>query len=97
MSLSDASLIILVLGIGWSMYRLHRDPTNSFNIIDLVMENGRVSRLAFAFLVSLVVTSWVLIRVARDGHLTDAIFAAYGAIWVAPVVAKLFSQPKDKP
>lgn len=93
MSASDAALLIFVLLIGWSLYRAQKDPTISFNLFDLIMENGRVSRIGFAFVVALFVTSWVLIRVARDGKMTDLLYAAYGAMWVAPIVAKLFSPP----
>lgn len=94
-SASDASLMIFTLIVGWSLYRAHKDPNTQFNLFDLIMERGRVSRIALAFLAALFVTSWVMIRVARDGHMSDLLFAAYGAMWVAPILAKLLgpSQP----
>ena len=92
MNASDASLLIFTLVVCWSLYRAHIQPDNSFNLFDLIMENGRVSRIGFGFIVALFVTSWVLIRVARDGHDgLDLLFAAYCTAWVAPIVAKLFS------
>jgi len=94
MNASDASLLIFTLVICWSLYRAHIKPDNSFNLFDLIMENGRVSRIGFGFIIALFVTSWVLIRVARDGHNgLDLLFAAYCTAWVAPIVAKLFSAP----
>ena len=90
--LYDAGFAIVMLLVVWSFYRAQRDPANSFNLFDLIMENGRVSRIGFAYLVGLLVTSWVLIRMAQDAQRSlDVVFSAYLASWVAPIVAKLFS------
>ena len=103
MRAADASLLIVALVVGWSLYRAHRNPEYSFNLFDLVMDNGRLSRLACVFMGSFVVTSWVVIRVAFDGKMTETLFAAYGAMWVAPIIAKLFAgqsiptPPTEKP
>jgi hypothetical protein len=91
-NITDAILGIFMLLITWSCYLAQKDPNISFNLFDLIMENGRVSRIGFGFVVALLVTSWVLVRVARDGKMSlDMLFAAYGTMWVAPIVAKLFS------
>ncbi len=94
--LYDAGFAIVLLLVVWSFYRAQRDPANSFNLFDLIMENGRVSRIGFAFLVCLLVTSWVLIKAASaDKHEElSTMFGAYGLMWVAPIVAKLFSPPQ---
>lgn len=99
MSASDAALLIFMLLLTWSFYRAHNDPDSDFNLLDLIMENKRVSRIGFGFVFALIVTSWVLILVARGGKMSlDIIFPAYLAAWVAPIVAKLFSQvpPAEK-
>ena len=94
-SLYDAAFAIIMLLVVWSFYKAQRDPDNRFNLFDLVMENGRVSRIGFAYLVGLLVTSWVLIRMADDkSRSLDVVFSAYLASWVAPIVAKLFSPPQ---
>jgi hypothetical protein len=92
---TDATLLIIALVIAWSFYRAHRNADFVFNVFDLIMENGRVSRIACAFLATLIVTSWVVVRLTLDGHLTEGLFTAYVAAWVAPIIAKLF-QPKPK-
>src|ERR1035437_11018088 len=92
--MSDAALGIILLLLLWSFYKAQRDPANNFNLFDLIMENGRVSRIGFAYLVGLLVTSWVLVRMAQNEQRSlDVVFSAYLAAWVAPIVAKLFSPP----
>jgi len=90
---SDAALLIIALVVAWSLYRAQRDETIQFNLLDLLVENGRVSKLACVFMGSFFVTSWVIIRVALDGKMTETLFAAYAAAWIIPVTAKLFSGP----
>lgn len=91
MNALDAALLIVALTVSWSLYRAHRSAAYSFDLIDLLIENGRVSKLACVFMGSFVVTSWAFIKVAVDGKMTEAIFLAYGGVWVAPILAKLFS------
>jgi hypothetical protein len=92
--LYNAAFAIVLLLLVWSFYRAQRDPANSFNLFDLIMENGRISRIGFAFLVALLVTSWVLVKMASNATRNlDVVFSAYLAAWVAPIVAKLFSPP----
>ena len=94
--LYNAAFAIVLLLIVWSFYRAQRDPANSFNLFDLILENGRVSRIGFAFLVALLVTSWVLVKMASNAQRDlDVVFSAYLAAWVAPIVAKLFSPPQS--
>ena len=94
MRAADASLLIIALVIAWSVYRAHRrndGAFENFNILDLLLENGRVSRLACAFMATLVVTSWIMVRLTLDGKMTEGYLIGYGGMWVAPIVAKLFT------
>jgi len=88
---ADAVLLIGMLALMWSFYKAQKNPAFSFDLFDLVMENGRLSKTAVAFMITLIVTSWVMLRLTLDGKLSDGIFMGYGAMWVAPLVAKLFS------
>ena len=94
MRAADGSLLIVSLVIAWSVYRAHRNPQNTFDVFDLVMEGGRLSRLACAFMATLFVTSWVVVRLTFDGKMTEGYFIGYGGMWVAPIIAKLFSTPQ---
>ena len=93
MRAADAALLIVALGVLWSLYRAHtgRGELRNFNLLDLLMQDGKVSRIACAFMTTLCVTSWILIRLAIDGKLTEGYYTAYGVMWVAPVVARMFS------
>lgn len=91
MRATDAALLIVSIVIAWSFIRAHRDKTNTFNLIDLLMENGRLSRIACAFMATLVVTSWVIVKLTIEAKLSEGLFTAYIAGWVAPIVAKLFN------
>ena len=98
MRATDAALLIVALVIAWSFYRAHKSDKGvflQFNLLDLLLENGRVSRIACAFMATLVVTSWVVIKLTIENKLTDVIFGAYLTAWVAPIVAKLFSPPSS--
>ena len=88
---ADAAMVIIALVIAWSFYRAHRNSAFSFNVFDLIMENGRLSRLACVFMGSFGVSSWIMMRLTIDGKMTEGLFMAYGGVWVAPIIAKLFS------
>lgn len=86
-----ALLAVIVAGVVVSFYRYHKKPGNMFNILDLLMENGRVSRLAAAFMMTLLVTSWVMIKLAVDGKMTEGYLMAFGGMWIAPIISKMFA------
>lgn len=89
-----AGLVLILLAV--SFWRLHQNPANEFNVFDLVMEGGRLSRIACVFLAVFLVASWIMVRLTLDGKMTDAYLLWYGGTFVAPVVAKLFGQPKQE-
>lgn len=94
--LPDAVAVIVILTVLVSFWRLHRDPDSTFNVFDLVMEGGRLSRIACVFIAAFFVASWIMVRLTLDGKMTDAYLLWYGGAFVAPVVAKLFGQPKQE-
>lgn len=84
-------LAMIAIGIAVSFYRYQKNPANTFNILDLLMENGRISRLALAFDAAVVVTAWIMLKLVVDGKMTEGYFAIYGGFWVAPILAKMFA------
>ena len=93
MRATDIAGIIFLILLVFSFWRMQRDPTNNFNLFDMVMDGGRLSRLACVFIGAFAVCSWVIVRLAIDGKMTEGYMTSYGAIFVAPIIAKLFSPP----
>ncbi len=80
-----------ILVVLFSFWRAHRTPGFDFNAFDIIMENGKVSKLALVFMVSFAVTTWVIINQEITHRLTDGTLGLYLGAWVAPIVAKMFA------
>jgi len=80
-----------------AFWRAHRKPGFEFNAFDLVMENGRVSRIGVAFMVVLGVTTWVFIDLQITGKMSEGYMTTYGLMWVAPLVAKVVFNKTEPP
>jgi hypothetical protein len=79
-----------------SLWRAHRSALLQFNLFDLITENGKVSKIAVSYMLVLGVTTWVIVWLTVRDKLTEGYFTAYGALWVAPLVAKVVFN-KDVP
>lgn len=90
-------LAVMVIGIGLSFWRAQRDPSFNFDAFDLIMEGGRVSKIAVAFMLVLAVTTWVIIDMQIKGTLTEGMFGLYGGMWVLPLVAKVVFNKTEMP
>lgn len=98
MRLPEAFGVVAILLVVWSLYRAHRSKALSdFNLFDLLMENGRASKLACAFWLAFGFYTWVLWRITIDGKMSEGYIAAYGLTWVAPIIAKMFAGPPAAP
>jgi len=86
--------LVLLLLVVWSIYNAHRDPGLSFNFFDLLMENGRLSKLSCMALGSWALHTWIMIDLEVSGKMTETYITTYGTIWVAPILLKLFA-PKE--
>ena len=84
-------LAIIAVIIGVSFYAMQKDANNQFNVLDLLMENGRTSRIAAAFNVALISTTWVFIKLSVDGKMTEGYMLTYGGMWVTPIISRMFS------
>lgn len=88
--------VVLTVAVLFSLYRAHHNKSmREFNIFDLIMENGRVSRLACVFLATWMVFTWAVIKTVLKGSSEG--LALYGTIWAVPMVARMFIQPPAKP
>lgn len=94
MRATDAALLIVALVVAWSFYRAHRNKDFVFNVFDLIMENEKVSKVSCLVMGAFVVHTWIMVRLTFDVKMTEGYLTIYGATWVAPLLARMFSQPK---
>ena len=91
---------LLVLGLAFivlTLWRAHLGRTNPLNAFDLVMEDGKLSRVAFAFMLVLGVTTWIMIDLQIKGKMTEGYLTSFGAMWVLPLVAKFVFGKTEMP
>ncbi|HEX8610126.1 MAG TPA: hypothetical protein VF800_02465 [Telluria sp.] len=96
----DWMLVILAAAaalIALSIWRAHRASGISFNAFDLIMEDGKVSKIALAFMLVLAVTTWIVVDLTIKGKLTEGYFTMYGSMWVIPLVAKVVFNKSEAP
>lgn len=93
-ALIDAVGLIVILLIIWSMYRAHRNNLmRDFSLFDLLMENGRVSKIACITMGTWGALVYVFIGTYIDGKMTEGLYTAFGGLCFAPLIAKMFSGP----
>lgn len=73
----------------------HRNSLAKFDAFDLITENGRVSKIAVAFMVTLGVSTWVIVDQQINGKLSDGTFGLWLAAWVTPLTAKVIFNKND--
>lgn len=81
--------LLVALGVMISLRRMHNDPTSTFDLRDLLMENGRVSKAAAVMMGSFAATTWAFVYLTLSGKLTEGLFGLYAATWIAPVISRL--------
>ncbi len=96
----DAMHLILATGFVvmlLTFWRAHTRAGISFNAFDLVLENGRVSKIALAFMLVLGVSTWVIVDQQITGKLTEGMFGLWLTAWVIPLVAKVVFNKSEMP
>lgn len=96
----DWMLAILVTGavlVVWSFWHAQRKPGFDFDMFDLIMENGKVSRLALWYNLAGAVSTWVVVDNQVKGTLTEGLFGLWLGAWVGPIIARLVFDKKDMP
>lgn len=86
---------LVALLIWRSLKKLHRDDNVQFDLRDLLMENGKVSKAACVMMGAFAATTWFFLYYAVTGRMTEGYFGLYGGFWITPVVARLIVQAKD--
>lgn len=94
--------MLMILGAGAvfvviSFWRAHKRPGFDFNAFDLIMENGKVSRLALWYNLAGAVSTWVIVDLQTKGKLTEGMFGLWLGAWVGPIIAKLVFNKNEMP
>lgn len=92
----DWLALALLVTVLYSLYRAHHNQSmKNFNIFDLVMENGRISKIGCVFLATWLVYTWAVVKTVSKGSLDGLM--SYGTIFAMPIIAKMWSSPPAKP
>ena len=77
------------------LIRRSRITSSPIHLDDLLLgDDGKVSKAAFVMLGSFFVTSWTILYLVINDKLSEWVFTAYVAAWVAPTVTRLIvNQP----
>ena len=89
--------LVAILAALIGLYLWHRNKDSQVDISDLLMENGRLSKMAFTWMGSFVVMSFGFIYAVIQGKLSDTYAALYAATWAVPIVTKLFAIRTQEP
>lgn len=84
-------LCAAAIGAGWTLIHMHRSAKwQNFSLLDLLMENDRVSRIAVITMGAFFVTTWAFVYDVLKHGLDVAKLGAYGGMWVVPLISKIF-------
>ena len=92
-----AILAVVAAFIIISFWRAHRSSVTPFNALDLIMVDGKVDKIAAAFMLVLGVTTWIMIDLQIKGKMTEGYLTSFGAMWVFPLVAKFVFGKTEMP
>jgi len=89
-------LAIAFLVIAFSFWQQHKNGNSSFNAFDLIMNKGKVDKIALSYMLVLALSSWIMIDLQVNGKMTEGYFGIYIGAWIAPLVSKVVFN-KDVP
>lgn len=82
-------LAVMAAIVVTSFWHAHKNPQFNFNAFDLIMVDGKIDKISFAFMLVLAVTTWLMLDLQIKGRMSEGYLTTYGAMWVAPLVAKV--------
>lgn len=85
----DPMQVILAIGallIVLSFWRAHKSHKIDFDLLDLLKQNGRASKVAVIIMGAFAVSTWTVINREIHGTLTSDFFGLYLTAWVAPLI-----------
>jgi uncharacterized membrane protein YedE/YeeE len=89
LDLGIAVLGLIALAVMLGLARRWRSKTSPIDLDDLLMENGRTSKIAVGYMALLVFSIWLMTYLAFDDKMTEGYFTIFCATWVAPIIARI--------
>lgn len=86
-----ALLVALLLALRW------RSTESPIDLDDLLMENGRVSKIAVGYMSLLVFSMWLMAYLAVDDKMTEGYFTIFCATWVSPIIVRILKGTGESP
>lgn len=77
------------------MYRLQKDDRNTVDVMDLVMEDGKLSEPKFVRFFTWIVSTWGFIYLIASQNLTEWYFIGYMGAWVANALFDIKQHRKE--
>ena len=91
LSLRTFAIIAIAIASLWCLWKLYRS-SNSFDPVDLLIDNGKASWSKISAIGAFVVTSWAVIVMAISAHLSDMMLGIYAGIYSGtPIAYKIVS------
>lgn len=90
--LAAAAALLLI-----TFWCAHRNSATQFNALDLIMVDGKVDRIAFAFMVAFAVSTWVIVDLQIKNRLDAGVFGLWLGAWVGPLVVKVVFNKTEMP
>lgn len=80
----DYVQVMLLVGIAAAMFllwRIQRAPSNTFDVADLIMWEGKASLTKFAQLGAFMTSTWGFVYLTAHNQLTETYFTGYMLAW----------------
>lgn len=90
-------LVVVVVIIGVSLKRLHQRVNTDFNLFDLIMQDGKASRVGITFMGTWLLSCWIMGYLVLTGKLTEQYFLIFNGSWVVPLTARVIFGAKTAP
>jgi hypothetical protein len=92
-----AVLAIGALLIMFSFWRAHKNHGIDFDLLDLLKQNGRASKVSVIIMGAFIMSTWVVANRELSGTLTADFFGLYLAAWVSPLITLLATSNSEPP
>lgn len=89
--------MMMALVIWRSLRKMHDASDVNFDLRDLLMEGGRVSKVSCVMMGAFAATTWQFVYFSLNGKMTEGYAGIYAAAWITPIVARMMARGEGTP